>query len=545
MEGMENSQASGVFADDYAALGRRLRHYPQITIISTEKDPPEKYIIEYKLFGYGYNDKGKIEMRRRHRIQIDLPFGYPHFPPTVRPLTSICHPDVDAQAVRIADQWQRNQSLADLVIYIADMIRGEIYSREGTFNQEAAEWYGAKAAKFPLAELKYEMDPDRARQRRSGFSFRTLFRRFLLTTGLLGALAVAAVYHHDVMYIRGAENSLESGRHLVAERQFREAREGAELARSKLARVLMLELDREEQLARLDTFIDSEQMREGLKGRVAHHGIYYTFDAADALAEIHGLRATATTRIAEGDLAGAMTELEGALVLAEENDLQAQLEELQAIAVETRLKIALAHANESYGTGNWQSAAQAYGQAVSIMEKERRVLPENIVATLGNIKKLRLLAQVNSLQAEAVVAEQRGKYQQAADNNRSIALLISRSGFGGDQVLAAMEAEARTENARLREQAQVDRGSNYLVDNFKDIFTRHYPGLERESLQSPKVHYMGRADGNYVFIMSCIELVKRRATEYRLHYQFNPGSAQWSLYLERRVDDKGSPVPVG
>ncbi|WP_136795503.1 ubiquitin-conjugating enzyme E2 [Desulfosediminicola ganghwensis] len=532
---MNNSQTHGAYADDYDALKKRLRHYPQITIVSTEKEPPEKYIIEYKLFGYGYNDKGKIEVRRRHRIQIELPFGYPHFPPTVKPLTATYHPDVDEQAVRIADQWQRNQSLADLVIYIADMIRGEIYSSDGTFNQEAARFYGEKEGKLPLAELKYHMDPDKAEKKRSESSFGIVFKRLVLTMGLLATLAGAGVYYHDMMYIRGAENSVKDGRKLMDQRQFSEALEGAERALIKLDRIFMLQLDREEQASRLASFIESTEIREGLAGNIAHNGIYYSFAKADALTEIDSLRTTATSMIATGDLRGALAELDSAILLAEENELETELSELKGLAAETRLKRALGAANERYNEGKWQSAAKYYDEVVTILETDRRVLPENTISTLSKIKKLRLLARVNSLRSEAAAAEQQKKYQQAADRNRSIVVLISRSGFSSDKALSSMQAEARRENARLREQAQVNSGSDYLVENYKDIFTKHYPGLDRDGIRSPKVRYMGRSGGNYVFIMSCIELVKRKATEYRLYYQYDPGNSQWNLYTEKRL----------
>jgi|GEM_PF-5162895 len=530
---MDKSQSHGVFADDYAALERRLRHYPQITILSTEKDPPEKYTIEYKLFGYGYSDKGKIEMRRRHRIQIELPFGYPHFPPTVKPLTAICHPDIDEHAVRIADQWQRNQSLADLVIHIADMIRGKTYSDEGTFNQEAAEWYRAKESKLPVAQLDYVMDPDKAEQRRRRFSVTALFRRFILTTGLLATLAVAAVYYHDMMYIRGAENAIRDGRQLMDQRQFEAARQGAELALAKLDKVLMLILDKEEQAARLSAFLNSRDLGEGLEGRVAHQGSYHTFAMADTLAEIGAKRTAASSLIAAGDLTGAVDEFEAAMLLAEENELAEELQKLQATSAEIRLRHALATANSNFQEERWRQAASSYGEVAAIIEKERRVLPDNSLSTLPTIKKLRLLAQVNDLKAEAVAAELEQKYRQAAENFRSIALKISRSGFGTDEVLAALQDEARRENARLRELVQVEEGEEYLTGNFKDIFIRHYPGLERERLQSPKVQFMGRSGASYVFILSCLELIQRKAMEYRLYYQFDPGTSQWSLYTEK------------
>lgn len=139
--------------DDFEQLQSSLELYPKVTIVNTEGQPPDNYEIEYTLRGYAKGADGAVSITNVHRVLISLPFGYPHFAPTVKPLTNIFHPDVDPAAIRIADHWQHNPSLADLVLYIGEMICGQTYSLNDPFNQEAADWYERQQPNLPLDSL--------------------------------------------------------------------------------------------------------------------------------------------------------------------------------------------------------------------------------------------------------------------------------------------------------------------------------------------------------------------------------------------------------
>lgn len=136
--------------EEYEQLRDLLALYPNITILGTEGQPPEHYEIEYHLPGYRKDADGTIGITETHRIRISLPFGYPHFAPIAKPLTPLFHPDVDPAAIRIADHWQQNPSLPNLVLLIGEMISGHVYNLENPFNQAAADWYKANAMQLPL-----------------------------------------------------------------------------------------------------------------------------------------------------------------------------------------------------------------------------------------------------------------------------------------------------------------------------------------------------------------------------------------------------------
>jgi len=151
---------------DFARVKKLLALYPgSITLLQTQGDPPESYDIEYHVKGYRPNPDGTASPADRHLIRISLPFGYPHFAPIVKPLSPVFHPDMDPDAVRIADFWEKHPSLPELIVHIGQMISGARYSTREPFNQRAFDWYEEHKSLLPFAELaprKNDTDDDEA-----------------------------------------------------------------------------------------------------------------------------------------------------------------------------------------------------------------------------------------------------------------------------------------------------------------------------------------------------------------------------------------------
>ncbi len=147
------AMGSQQLAEDFRQLKDLLELYPNIAIIKADGQPPDNYEIEYSLRGYVKNAGNAVTIGKSHRVRISLPFGYPHFAPIAKPLTPIFHPDFDPAAIRIADRWQQNPSLPDLVLHIGEMISGNIYNLDDPFSPEAADWYKAHKQQLPLDVL--------------------------------------------------------------------------------------------------------------------------------------------------------------------------------------------------------------------------------------------------------------------------------------------------------------------------------------------------------------------------------------------------------
>lgn len=147
---------------DFALVKKLLQEYPSIKLVATKGEPPEQYDIEYHLKGYKANPDGTILPANKHLVRITLPFGYPHFPPTAKPLSSIFHPDIDPDAIRIADFWKESRTLPELIIHIGQMICGTFYSSD-PFNQRAFDWYEDRKSWLPFDILEpYEGDDEEA-----------------------------------------------------------------------------------------------------------------------------------------------------------------------------------------------------------------------------------------------------------------------------------------------------------------------------------------------------------------------------------------------
>lgn len=137
---------------DFQEVQETLALHPHINITKTEGEPPDIYEIEYNVNGMTKDADGTVSKAARHLMLITLPFGYPHFPPAVKPLTPIFHPDMDPDAVRISSYWQDTPSLARLIVHLGEMICGKQYDTKEPFNQEAADWYESHADELPCED---------------------------------------------------------------------------------------------------------------------------------------------------------------------------------------------------------------------------------------------------------------------------------------------------------------------------------------------------------------------------------------------------------
>lgn len=143
-------------------LKEHFASHPVISLNPTKGQPPDHYEITYTVTGMAKADDGKVVESIDHVVELAIPFGFPHFPPSCKPKSDIFHPDFDPAAICLGDFWEQQQSLPDLIIHIGQMINGEIYSTSNAFNEEAAEWYLDHAVKFPLAHINWGSSGDSA-----------------------------------------------------------------------------------------------------------------------------------------------------------------------------------------------------------------------------------------------------------------------------------------------------------------------------------------------------------------------------------------------
>lgn len=530
------AMGSQQLAEDYEQLKELIELYPNIAIVSAEGQPPDNYELEYHLRGFIKEETGAVVVGTSHTVRISLPFGYPHFAPIAKPLSPIFHPDIDPAAIRIADRWQENPSLSDLVLLIGEMICGNIYTLEDPFNQEAADWYRVNHAKLPLdslsladiveagesfdslvddtfASLGLETDaflepeaavseedvqrirdlfaqnkvftankllmdlpenvefPDRdevqqaigkvlrktdqlfkmaeqledigkfgeavevldnllaiaadapgagslrdrvqqafllvpREQRASGAEGapaeekpgparkRTKqpapsepapplskakekpaivargslpYKPILLALLLLGlCLGVVSLYFRDQNIINQSQATFLKNKMLVDKREFENARQGLEAALDSLNDLTILRFRKGSLEKGINEILNSPTLQEGLQGRVLHGGAYTSVNQAAALDALAALNEKAQALVGQNKLPEALALYRQALQHAEKNDLDSQKAAIKDYIRSVELRDALARAEKAEKENNWNAAAEAYRQALTL-----------------------------------------------------------------------------------------------------------------------------------------------------------------------------------
>lgn len=151
------SAAPNQLVEIYRQLQERFSSSQAISISSMKGDPPDRYEITYNIKGLS-KPAGEVVETTGHVVEIAIPFGFPHFPPSCKPKSDIFHPDFDPAAICLGDFWLQDRQLPDLIVFIGRMLNGELYSKDNAFNEEACIWYQVHHEKFPLAEVAWEAE---------------------------------------------------------------------------------------------------------------------------------------------------------------------------------------------------------------------------------------------------------------------------------------------------------------------------------------------------------------------------------------------------
>ncbi len=149
--------------EQLSEISRQLKDYfmshPAISLRPIKGDPPDQYEITYNIAGFSKPGLSEPALTTGHAVEMTIPFGFPHFPPSCKPKSAIYHPDFDPAAICLGDFWEQTGQLPDLIIFIGKLINGESYSTANAFNEEAAVWYQEHAASFPIAQIDWSDRP--------------------------------------------------------------------------------------------------------------------------------------------------------------------------------------------------------------------------------------------------------------------------------------------------------------------------------------------------------------------------------------------------
>jgi ubiquitin-protein ligase len=138
---------------DYEMVRRIFAEHPHVRLIKAEGTPPEKYTFALQVKGLSPEGEDSFVPSETHQAEVFLPVDYPRRPPFCRMTTPVFHPNIDPQKICIGDHWSAGQSLAQMIVHIAQMICYQSYNLKSPLNAKAAAWAEQNLSSLPLQQI--------------------------------------------------------------------------------------------------------------------------------------------------------------------------------------------------------------------------------------------------------------------------------------------------------------------------------------------------------------------------------------------------------
>jgi ubiquitin-protein ligase len=135
---------------DRVQMSRVFAEHPYIRIVEARGTPPDSYLLELRVKCLVPNGDAAAQVGEVHRVEVFLPMDYPRRQPLCRMTTPVFHPNIDPQKICIGDHWSAGQSLAQLVVRIAEMLAYQSYNVKSPLNAKAAAWAEQHVERLPL-----------------------------------------------------------------------------------------------------------------------------------------------------------------------------------------------------------------------------------------------------------------------------------------------------------------------------------------------------------------------------------------------------------
>ena len=146
-------------AADHQKLTAYLDRHPRLALLTADGDPPERYVIEYRIRSLRQVGDDLREISR-HEVEIVLPRDYPRMAPQCRMLTPVFHPNIAPHAICVGDHWSAGEPVWGLVARIGEMLAWQSYNVKSPLNGEAARWAEQHGDELPLDPVSLLVDLD-------------------------------------------------------------------------------------------------------------------------------------------------------------------------------------------------------------------------------------------------------------------------------------------------------------------------------------------------------------------------------------------------
>ncbi len=129
-----------------------------VYLISTEGNPPERYMIGFRCRGVKEIDAdGQPVILDQHWVSLTLTADYPRFRPLMYWGTPIFHPNFDDQGNICIKDWYPQQTIADLCEILVELVQYKNYNTTSPLNMDAAMWAMQHRDELPIDDRSLQV----------------------------------------------------------------------------------------------------------------------------------------------------------------------------------------------------------------------------------------------------------------------------------------------------------------------------------------------------------------------------------------------------
>lgn len=143
--------------NDYQRVRELVDRSDLIHLVSTEGDPPERYLIRYTCNSVeSVSKSGRPRLRDMHEVTIYLHADYPLKQPQLKWRTPIFHPNIHVSGAVCIGAWWPAKTLDELLLTLGEMVQFKNFDPKDPMNSRAASWSTRNKQLFPIdrRELK-------------------------------------------------------------------------------------------------------------------------------------------------------------------------------------------------------------------------------------------------------------------------------------------------------------------------------------------------------------------------------------------------------
>lgn len=252
-------------------------------------------------------------------------------------------------------------------------------------------------------------------------------------------------------------------------------------------------------------------------------------------ASFNALRKEGDAFFAKGDWMAALDRYHQALDIGAKLNLHesGSLSELQENIARTQIYMTVAKGKEAFAASRWDEAINQYEKAIILLEENSKVLSQiNTDDSREKLSRIMLHASIIRDKQDAAKYLKSREYGPALKKLQAIAETIKGNPAGRLPEFQATLKEVASQIKDAQKQLLISDKTKYLLDNYQQLFLKHYPAAAHSVLSSPTVEYVKMINGKLMFRMQCTEQSGGRPLRLQMDYLYSPSTGQWEFYSE-------------